>query len=768
MSAHDSPLSVSGRRTRHTARTVAFTLTAVAAAGAACVWAADRAAAVDRPLVTATGGLSAALIGVAVALAMSRHRLARELRVNTEVLRDEAARTVALHVEAARRATVELEGAQRAVREARVRRRTSAESEASLRTALRAETARTAALEGETARLAEVTIPLAVDRLRAGGSADTVLSRLPLPTGAAHQRLLDVLVREIGASERMRAAGMAACASAASRVQALTTGMLADLRELEQRHDERVLGDLLRLDHCTAQAGRLADSVAVLTGSRSGRRWTKPIVMENVLRGAMGRIHAYQRVRLHSASDLAVAGHAAEGVMHALAELMDNACNFSPPTEEVHVYVQETQSGLVVIIEDAGLAMPEATLVRAEKLVSGDPLDIRSLSGTRLGLAVVGCLARKYGLTVSFRPSSRGGTGVVVLIPSKIVVRGPGGYDGLPEADEPEYPARDGRGRRVRRDPTAPPAEEERTGPREHRRQRDRDMAAPDMTAPDMTAPPRHAGGGEPGGPAAPMNVAPVAPAAHVTPMPVAPVAPAPAAPAPAQERSPAHARPAAATPTGPSGALPWSPTIPSGAVPWDTAGPVGPVGTGGPAPAAVPPERPERPSVRPPEPLPRRSRGQTLAASQHGDLTADPSAAWLDPSPEDEARAARARAAAGSRFSAFREAATGGERVRQRTDGPTATSGRPSEEDEEEAATAGRTAARTAGDPAGGGRADAERGPERGPERGTARTADGRTADGRGAEYTGAPGEPQDRTTTPRTPPGGTDTVNTGGDTGR
>ena len=27
--------------------------------------------------------------------------------------------------------------------------------------------------------------------------------------------------------------------------------------------------------------------------------------------------------------------------MHALAELMDNATSFSPPSEEVHVYVEE-------------------------------------------------------------------------------------------------------------------------------------------------------------------------------------------------------------------------------------------------------------------------------------------------------------------------------------------------------------------------------------------------------------------------------------------
>ncbi|ASQ95851.1 ATP-binding protein [Streptomyces sp. 11-1-2] len=278
-----------------------------------------------------------------------------------------------------------------------------------------------AAKEIEATRLAEETIPSAVRRLREGGSAETVITRMERPTSRAHQQLLRALLREIGDGERMRASAMAACANAAGRVQALATSMLADLREMENRHDETVLGDLLKLDHTTAQAGRIADSIAVLTGARSGRRWTKPIVMESVLRGAIGRISAFQRVRVHSASNAAVAGYAAEGVMHALAELMDNAASFSPPTEEVHVYVEETHAGVVVTIEDGGLVMGPAALDRAQKSVSSESLDLMSLSGTRLGLAVVGCLARKHGLTVSFRPSARGGTGVVVLIPQQLI-----------------------------------------------------------------------------------------------------------------------------------------------------------------------------------------------------------------------------------------------------------------------------------------------------------------------------------------------------------
>jgi signal transduction histidine kinase len=279
-------------------------------------------------------------------------------------------------------------------------------------------------MEAELAQLANNTLPAVVRKLRDGTPANTVLAEVVQPAKEVQRNILRTLAVEIGLGERQRAAAMAACANAAGRVQAMATSMLADLREMEERHSEEVLGDLLELDHSTAQVGRLADSIAVLAGARSGRRWTKPIVMESILRGAMGRIGAYQRVRVHSASTVAIAGYAAEDVMHTLAELMDNGTKFSAPSEEVHVYVEELHNGMVVTIEDAGLGMKPQALERAKAAVSAtDPLDLAKLSGTRLGLAVVGALARKHRLEVFFRPSSRGGTGVVVRIPNQLLAQ---------------------------------------------------------------------------------------------------------------------------------------------------------------------------------------------------------------------------------------------------------------------------------------------------------------------------------------------------------
>ncbi|MFE4047824.1 sensor histidine kinase [Streptomyces sp. YIM B13518] len=272
-------------------------------------------------------------------------------------------------------------------------------------------------------RFATETLPAAVARLRDGRSADTVLAEVDLPRLPALRAPAESFIRELAHSERRAAAAQAASAKALSRVQAKAVRMLADLREMQERHGEEVFGDLLRLDHSTSQLGLMTDRLALLMGGRSSRAWNKPIVMESILRGAVGRIAAYQRVRLHCSTRAAVSGFAAEGVMHLLAELMDNAANFSPPIDEVHVYVEDRSAGIVVTIEDSGLKMADAAMRRAEEAVTGRVTDLASLQGTRLGLAVVGRLAAKYGISVNYRPSSRGGTGVVVLLPLDLLAQ---------------------------------------------------------------------------------------------------------------------------------------------------------------------------------------------------------------------------------------------------------------------------------------------------------------------------------------------------------
>ena len=384
-------------------------------------------------LVAAGGGAGLAVTVAAVATAATQLRSARRSRA--------AARQAQAH---ALRLEHDIAGLDQARRDAELARR---DAELARREAEDARANR-ASVEAEAALLSGRTLPAAFARVHAGDAVDQVIAEAGRPASRVLNGVLDLAVSEVAVAERKGATAMAACASAAARIQAQTTRMLAELREMEQRHgDEKVFGDLIELDHRVSQLGRLADSIALLAGGRSGRRWTRPIQLESLLRGAMGRIDAYQRVRIHSASTSAVAGYAAEGVMHALAELMDNATAFSTHGSEVHVYVEEEDVGVVITIEDSGLGMRKRERDRAEALVA-TPLDLTTLPGTRLGLAVVGKVIDRYGLTVSFRPSSRGGTGVVVMIPRSLITQPralaadtPGGYSGTPS--EPSQPETD-------------------------------------------------------------------------------------------------------------------------------------------------------------------------------------------------------------------------------------------------------------------------------------------------------------------------------------
>ena len=133
-----------------------------------------------------------------------------------------------------------------------------------------------ATVESEVDTMVGATVPAAISRLRSGEPMDSVLADVHQPTAQVLVSLLDTVVNEVGSAERRGASAMSACANAAARIQAQTTRMLSELREMEQRHgDDKVFADLTELDHRVSQMGRLADSIALLAGGRSGRRWTR-------------------------------------------------------------------------------------------------------------------------------------------------------------------------------------------------------------------------------------------------------------------------------------------------------------------------------------------------------------------------------------------------------------------------------------------------------------------------------------------------------------
>ncbi|WP_242585813.1 ATP-binding protein [Streptomyces sp. MST-110588] len=287
--------------------------------------------------------------------------------------------------------------------------------------------------EAETLRMAKETLPAAMARLQKGMPVEDVLrstcqvSRVSPGFEAAHHAVLRYVLQAVEAEEDLRDAAQRAFVNIARRVQAIVHQQALELREMEDRHgqDPQVFGDLLHLDHRTALIGRLADSIAVLGGARPGRQWQKDIPLFNVLRGAMSRITDYQRVDLHSVADVGVLGRAAEPLIHAVAELLDNATRYSPPQTRVHLTATEVQSGVAVEIEDAGLGLTDEARIRAERALaqhSSSGLDLDDLGESpRLGLAVVGRLSHTNRFKVALRVSAYGGVRVVLVVPPDLI-----------------------------------------------------------------------------------------------------------------------------------------------------------------------------------------------------------------------------------------------------------------------------------------------------------------------------------------------------------
>ncbi|MDN3294748.1 ATP-binding protein [Streptomyces ficellus] len=385
--------------------------------------------------------------------------------------------------------------------------------------------------EAETVRLAETLLPDVVARLRKGEFPEDVLASLDAADAygpgltpqfrAAHRAVLRSVVEAVTAEEDLRDSAQRAFVNIARRVQAIVHQQAQELREMEDRHGRSpsVFGDLLRLDHGTALIGRLADSIAVLGGARPGRQWSRAVPLYSVLRGAMSRIIDYQRVELHSVSEVAVIGPAVEPLIHALAELLDNATRYSPPQTKVHLTAVDVTAGIAVEIEDGGVSMSEEARGRAERMLrqAQEGIDLNDLGETpRLGLAVVGRLSQAYNFRVSLRSSAYGGVRAVLVVPQDLITTvssATGVAHGIGTASGPRgalspaarraarEPSRPASGPRAPEpDPDAPVVTERTANGLPQRRRKNRVTAPP--TAPAAPAPaaaaPATASGGAP------------------------------------------------------------------------------------------------------------------------------------------------------------------------------------------------------------------------------------------------------------------------------
>ncbi|WP_206025044.1 nitrate- and nitrite sensing domain-containing protein [Micromonospora zingiberis] len=298
-------------------------------------------------------------------------------------------------------------------------------------------------LRSQALRIAQIELPEALARLRSvsGGvphidvspavvrSLDEI-GELAEAFVAVHRSAVGVAVEQAN----MRRNVNAMFVNLARRSQVLVERQLELLDDLEREEsDPDQLENLFKLDHLAARMRRNDESLLVLAGTESTRRWNRPIGLGAVLLAASAEIEQYQRVRHEAVADLYLVGHAVGELVHLLAELLENATAFSRPDTIVQVMARADGSGATIEVADQGLGMSPTALAEANAVLAKPPAaDVATVE--RMGLFVVSHLAARHGIEVRLHGGA-GGLVARVRLPGSLLAVAP-----PPSLDPPPSP----------------------------------------------------------------------------------------------------------------------------------------------------------------------------------------------------------------------------------------------------------------------------------------------------------------------------------------
>jgi signal transduction histidine kinase len=205
------------------------------------------------------------------------------------------------------------------------------------------------------------------------------------------------------------------------RNQGLLSRQLEFIDRLEsEESNPELLDNLFRLDHLATRMRRNAESLLVLAGEQPSRRWSEPVSLTDVVRGAVAEVEDYQRVNLEGIDEAQLAGSAVGDVAHLLAELIENATHFSPPDSSVLVLGRRVTDGYALAIVDDGVGMTPEQLRAANERIETSP-QIERVPSSYLGLFVVGRLAARHNIKVRLVESTTEGVTAKVLLPNELV-----------------------------------------------------------------------------------------------------------------------------------------------------------------------------------------------------------------------------------------------------------------------------------------------------------------------------------------------------------
>ncbi|GAA4597375.1 signal transduction histidine kinase [Actinoplanes octamycinicus] len=211
--------------------------------------------------------------------------------------------------------------------------------------------------------------------------------------------------------------------SLARRSQALVDRMIGELDGIERtEEDPKRLAKLFDLDHLATRMRRNDENLLVLAGADVGAPRREDALLIDALRAAQSEVELYHRIEFGAIdTDVSVTAAAVNDVVRLVAELLDNATRFSPPTTVVMAHGRRSGDHAVLQIEDRGLGITPEQLELINRRLA-EPAEVDASAFRLMGFAVIARLAARHGIGVRLLPSRDGGTVAEVTLPADIVV----------------------------------------------------------------------------------------------------------------------------------------------------------------------------------------------------------------------------------------------------------------------------------------------------------------------------------------------------------
>jgi signal transduction histidine kinase len=203
----------------------------------------------------------------------------------------------------------------------------------------------------------------------------------------------------------------------------------------QEETDPGRLSELSAMNRLVTRMRRNSENLMVMAGYETVRMWSGPVSLTNVVQAAVSEIERPGRVALNIQQGIAIAGLAATDIAHVLAELAENASNYSPRDTQVLMAGYELPNGGVVVdITDNGIGVSPARLAEMNARLDNPPAADVAVS-RHMGLFVVAHLSARHGIRVRLTPAQPHGLTALVWLPAAVARRDFSVPEGGPEPE---------------------------------------------------------------------------------------------------------------------------------------------------------------------------------------------------------------------------------------------------------------------------------------------------------------------------------------------